>query len=124
MRVCVPSLDPGGPDGVAAASFEETEVFDFYDVHPDGNFERFAQASPCACWGPDQAEAVSRRGIEAIIVEGISPSALLKFSTAGVRVLRVDNPSVAALLDSLASGRLDEIGIDQFARLRKKKGKY
>jgi predicted Fe-Mo cluster-binding NifX family protein len=123
MRVCIPSLDPGGPDGVAAASFEETEVFDFYDVHPDGNFERFAQTRPCACWGPDQAEAVSRRGIEAIIVEGISPSALLKFSTAGVRVLRVDNPSVAALLDSFAAGRLDEIRIDQFARLRKKKGK-
>jgi len=123
MRVCIPSLDPGGPDGVSATSFEETEVFDFYDVHPDGNFERFAQTRPCTCWGPDQAEAVSRRGVEAIIVRGISPSALLKFSAAGVRVLKADNPSVAALLDAFAAGRLEEIGIDQFARLGSKKEK-
>jgi len=122
MRVCIPSLDPGGPDGVAA-SFEETEVFDFYEVQPDGNFERLAQTRPCACWGPDQAEAVARRGIEAIIVGGISPSALLKFSAEGVRVLRVDNPSVAALLDSFATGMLEEVGMDQFAKLKNKKGK-
>jgi predicted Fe-Mo cluster-binding NifX family protein len=121
MRVCVPSLDPGGPDGVAAASFEEADVFDFYDVQPDGNFERVAQTRPCTCWGPDQAEALSRRGIDALIIAGISPSALLKFTAAGVRVLRVDNPSVAALLDSYASGRLDEMKISEFAKLRKMK---
>jgi len=121
MRVCVPSLDSGGLDGIAAPSFEETEVFDFYEVSPDGCFERFAQTRPCACWGPDQAEAVSRRGIDAIIVNGISPNAFLKFRTAGVHVLRVDNPSVASLLGSYFAGRLDEIGMDQFAALRNRK---
>jgi len=123
MRVCIPSLDPGGPGGVAAASFEDTEVFDFYDVHPDGNFECVAQTRPCVCWGPDQAEAVSRRGIDAIVVAGISPSALLRFTAAGVRVLRVDKPSVAVLLESYAAGRLEEIRIGEFSRLRKMKAK-
>jgi len=123
MRVCVPSLDPGGPDGVAAASFEDSEVFDFYDIRPDGNFESVAQTRPCMCWGPDQAEAVSRRGIDAIIVGGISPSALLKFISAGVRVLRVDNPSVASLLDSFAVGRLVEMKLSEFAKLGRMKTK-
>lgn len=120
MRVCIPSLDPGGPDGVAAASFEETDVFDFYEVYEDGDFERVAQTRPCACWGPDQAEAISRRSIEAIVVSSMSSSALLKFRVAGVRVLKADNPSVAALLDSYVAGRLDELRIDRSAQLRKK----
>jgi predicted Fe-Mo cluster-binding NifX family protein len=123
MRVCIPSLDPGGPDGIAAQSFDEAQVFDFYEVHRDGNFEMVAQSRPCNCWGPDQAEAVSRRGIQAIIVSRITPNALLKFKLAGVKVLRVDNPAVATLLDSFARGRLEEIGIDQFAKLKRMNGK-
>jgi len=120
MKVCIPSLEPGGPDSIIAPSFEDAEFFDFYDVHPDGNFERLAETRPCTCWGPNQVEAVSRRGIEAIIVADISPSTLLKFVNASVRVLRADNPSVMTLLDSCAAGRLQEIGIDQFAKLGKK----
>jgi predicted Fe-Mo cluster-binding NifX family protein len=119
VRICIPSLDPGGPDGIAAPSFENTEVFDFYEMQPDGTFERIAQTRPCMCWGPDQAEAIYRRGVEAIIVAGISPSALLKFKSAGVKVFRIDTRSVKALLDSFASGKLAEIGIDQFGKLRK-----
>ncbi len=119
MRICIPSLDPGGPEGKAAPSFENTEVFDFYEMRSDGSYERFAQTRPCMCWGPDQAEAIYRRGVEAIIVGDISPSALLKFKSAGVKVLRIDTTSVKALLDSFASGKLTEIGIDQFGKLRK-----
>lgn len=119
MRVCIPSLDPGGPDGVAAPSFENTEVFDFYEKQSDGSFVRFAQTRPCLCWGPDQAEAIYRRGVEAIIIGGISPSALLRFKSAGVKVLKSDTRSVKALLDSFSSGTLVEIGIDQFGKLRK-----
>ena len=121
MRVCIPSIDPGGPDGVAAASFEDAEVFDFYDGRPDGNFERVAQTRPCMCWGPDQAEAISRRSVDAILVACISPNSLLKFATSGVKVFRVDNPSVATLLDSFAAGRLTEIRISEFAKLGKTK---
>ena len=123
MRVCIPAMDPGGPDGIAAPSFEETETFDFYDFLPDGSFEMTAQTRPCACWGPDQAEAVSRRGIDAVIVGGISPNALLRFRSASVRVLRVNDPSIAALLVSFFAGKLEEIGYGQVAVSRKKKMK-
>ena len=121
MKVCIPSQFPGGPDSVASASFEDTEFFDFYEIRSDGSFEHLAQSRPCACSGPNLVEVVAWRGINAIIVGGISPSALLLFRSAGVRVLKVNNPAVAVLLDSYSAGKLEEIGIDQFAKVGKVK---
>lgn len=119
MRICIPCIYPGGSDGVASTSFEEADVFDFYDVKENGEFEQVAQSRVCMCWGADQAEAIARRGIDAIIVATISPNSLLKFKSFRVKVLRSNNPSVAALTDSFASGKLEEIGIGEFARLGK-----
>jgi predicted Fe-Mo cluster-binding NifX family protein len=114
--ICIPTRFPGGPDSVISESFEDAELFDFYEVHPDGNFEHTVQSRPCACWGPDQVEAVARRGIDAIIVAGMSSSALMRFRASGVRILRADNPSVTALLDSCSTGRLVEIGMDKSSK--------
>jgi len=106
MRVCIPSLDPGGPNGQAAPSFEDTEVFDFFEVHADGSLDYVAQTRPCVCWGPNQAEAIARRGIEAIVVGGISSGAYLMFKSMGVRILKADGSSTALLLKSYAEDRL------------------
>lgn len=106
---------------MVAPSFEDSEVFDFYDIRPDGGLERIAQTRPCLCWGPDQAEAISRRGVEAIIVRGISPNTFLKFMTSGVKVFMAEDRSISVLLDLIAAGRLKEMDYREFAKLGKTK---
>lgn len=119
MRICIPCQFPGGPDAVVSAPFEESELFDYYEVQEDGKFEHLAQMRPCLGGCSDPIEAVTRREVKAVIVAGISPSSLMRFSNSGIMVLRADSPSVRALIDSFATGRLVKIGIDEFAKLGK-----
>ena len=121
MKVCVPCQFPGGPDGVVAAPFEESELLDYYEINEDGNFEHIAQTRPCPGGCSDPVEAITRRGVGVIVVVGISPSSLTRFTNEGVKVFRTDPGQVMSIIDSFISGVLEEIGMDQFAKLGKQK---
>ena len=92
---------------------------DYYEVDSDGSFEQVAQTRQCAGTCSDAVEGIARRDVKIIIVAGISPNSLLKFKNAGVQVLKANSQSVRELMDAFATNSLEEIGIDQFARLRK-----
>ena len=92
---------------------------DYYELDSDGSFEQVAQTRQCAGACSDAVEGVTRRDVKTIIVAGISPNSLLKFKNAGIRVLKANSQSVRELIDALATNRLEEIGIDQFAKLRR-----
>jgi len=122
MIVCVACSDPGGLEAVVGAPFELTAVLDCYDIHSDGYIEHLAQMGNCGgsgCINP--VEAVKRRGVEKVIVTGLSPGNLLQFHNSGIRVLRTENPSVPLSFDALIKGELKEIAIDQFPRVSKHK---
>jgi predicted Fe-Mo cluster-binding NifX family protein len=122
VKVCIPCDSPGGPDAAIASPFEETGLLDYYTVHPDGMFEHTSQARNCgAATCVDPVDAIIGRGIEAVIVTSISPSSLMRFHNAGVKVLVTDNPSIRATLDLLANGGLQELKMDRFAELGKDK---
>jgi len=112
LKICIPCQFPGGPDAVVNAPFEESELLDYYEVHEDGNFEHLAQTRPCLGGCSDPVEAITRRGVEAIIVVEISPSSLMRFSRSGIKVLKADNPAVRSLIDSFVAGDLKEIHVD------------
>jgi predicted Fe-Mo cluster-binding NifX family protein len=116
MKVCIPCQSPGGPDAVVNAPFEESEMLDYYEVHEDGNFDLVAQMRSCLGGCSDPVEAVTRRGVEVIVVTGISPRSLMLFRNAGIKVLRADSPAVRSLIDSLHRGALPEIGVDESRR--------
>ena len=123
MKVCIPCDGPGGPDSAISSPFEETGVLDYYDVHPDGMFEHTSQARNCgAATCVDPVEAIIGRGVEAVVVTSLSPSSLMRFHNAGVKVLVTDNPSVMVTLDMLARGGLQELTMEMFATLGKKDG--
>ena len=122
VRICIPCDAPGGPDAAIASPFEETSVLDYYDVRPDGMFEHTSQARNCgAATCVDPVDAIIGRSVEAVIVTGLSPSALMRLHNAGIKVLVTDNPSVRASLDLLARGELQELTMDRFAELGKNK---
>lgn len=122
MIVCVARSDPAGFDAVIDASFELTAILDYYDVHTDGYIEHLAQMRNCGGGGcTDPVEAMKRRGVEKVIVTGLSPGNLLRFRNYGIRVLRTENPSVRQSLDALVKGELKEIAIDQFSTVSERK---
>jgi predicted Fe-Mo cluster-binding NifX family protein len=121
VKVCVPCQFPGGPDGVVAAPFEESELLDYYEIGEDGNFEHIAQTRYCLGGCSDPVETITRRGVESIIVAGISPNSLMRFTNAGIKVFRTDPGQVMSIIDSFISGTLEQIGLDQFAKLGKQK---
>jgi len=121
VRICVPCQFPGGPDGVVAVPFEESELLDYYELTEDGNFEHIAQTRQCMGGCSDPIETVTRREVRAIIVAGISPNSLMRFSNSGIKIYRTDPGQVMSIIDSFISGVLEEIGIDQFAKLGKQK---
>lgn len=122
MKVCIPCDGPGGPDAAISSPFEETGVLDYYEVHPDGMFEHTSQARNCgAATCVDPVEAIIGRGVEAVVVTSLSPSSLMRFHNAGVKVLVTDNPSVMVTLDMLARDGLEELTMDMFAELGKNK---
>lgn len=123
MICCIPCLSPGGPDAIIAPSFEESELLDYFDIREDGAFEQIAQTRPCIGGCSDPVEAVARRGADAVIVLGISPHSLMRFSSFAVRVLKADQTSARALIAQLVAGRLEEIGIDQFSSLGRNRRK-
>ncbi len=122
VKVCIPCESPGGPDAAIASPLEETSVLDYYDVKPDGMFEHVSQARNC---GPatcvDPVDAIIGRKVDVVIVTSLSPSSLMRLHNEGVKVLVTDNPSVRASLDLLSNGGLQELTMDRFAELGKKK---
>jgi predicted Fe-Mo cluster-binding NifX family protein len=122
MKVCVPSTSPGGPEAPIGAPFKETDLLDYYELRPDGEFEHLAQMRNCgggACIEP--VEAIRHRGVESVIVASLGPDTLLRFHNYGIKVFAADGPSVRAALGSLAAGGLREITIGEFAHLRNQK---
>jgi len=109
-------------DAVIDASFELTAILDYYDVHTDGHIEHLAHMRNYGGGGcTDPVEAMKRRGVENVIVTGLSPGKLLRFRNYGIRVLRTENPSVRQSLDALVKGELKETAIDQFSTVSKQK---
>ncbi len=117
----MPCQFPGGPDGVVAAPFEDSELLDYYETTEDGNFEHIAQTRLCFGGCSDPIEAITRRGVNSIIVAGLSPNSLMRFVNAGIKVYRTNPGQVMSIIDSFISGTLEEIGMDQFAKLGKHK---
>ena len=112
MRVCIPTNSPGGPDAPVANSFQESDLFDFYDSGDSGGFALFVQIPNCAGTCKDDVETVVRRGAEAVIVDNITSNSLHRLVRAGISVYRARAGPSKESLEALRSEglpRLDKI---------------
>ena len=91
------------------ARFETADMLDYYDVESGGTFTQVAQTRNCAGGCSDPVERISRRGVDVLIVAGISQSYLNRFRRTGVKVLRADSESVDELIRAAAQNRLKEM---------------
>jgi predicted Fe-Mo cluster-binding NifX family protein len=118
VKVCVGSAFPGGLDAEIVYPFEDSELFDYYDVDDSGRYELAAQTRRCLC--ADLIEPVIRRGVDAVIVKDLTSTSLFKFASAGVKVFVSKSPSVRASLEMFLGGKLLELTMKDMAGLAKK----
>ena len=107
MRVCIPCLSPGGPEGILSPSFRDAEILDYYECSDDGSCEHTAQMRTCggaSCVDP--LEAVIRRHVEVVAVRSISRSDSWALGKAGVAVL-ICGESAADCLSMVSSRNTD-----------------
>jgi len=100
-------------------TLEESELFDCYELHEEGEPELVAEMRRCAC--SDLIEPIIRRGVDAVVVKGLAPSSLLALGNAGMKVFLSESPSVKASLDMLDQGRLKEVGLRDFSTIGRKR---
>lgn len=122
MRICVPCGSPGGPEAPITDGFEESDMYDYYEVASDGRFEHVAQTRQCVGGCADPVDTIISRGVEAVIVTSLHPSTLFRLAKGGVRIFLTKNPSVRATLDAFASGQLEEVGMEEFSKMEKAEG--
>lgn len=119
VLVCVGSAFPGGIDAEILFPFEDSELFDYYEVGPDGQLSMTAQTRRCLC--SDLIEPVIRRGISAVIVKDLSSPSLFKFTGGGVRVYLSSERSVRESLRLFREGKLEELTMRDMPRLSRKR---
>jgi len=109
MRVCIPTLSPGGPDAVLPDHFDLMDVIDYYDLEDDGGFDHVAETRYCGGGCFDIVEAITRRGVNALVLKSISPGTFRRFTSAGVKVYFAGTSLPRELLKALSEGRLAEL---------------
>ncbi len=109
MRVCIPTVSPGGPDAGLPDHFDLMETIDYYDLREDGGFDHVAETRYCGGGCYDIVEAMIRRDVKALVVRSISPYTLRRFKDSGVKVFYGDGRSSRQSLKMLADGTLPEL---------------
>jgi len=118
VKICVGTQLPGGLDANILFSLEDSELFDYFEMHEDGSLEHTAQTRRCLC--ADLIEPLIRRDIDAVVVKDLSTTSLFKFASAKVKVYVTEETSVKASLDALRAGKLEELGMRDLAKLSRK----
>ena len=109
MRVCIPTVSPGGPDASLPDHFDLMETIDYYDLDEDGQFEHVTETRYCGGGCYDIVEAMVRRGVKALIVRSISPYTLWRSASSDVGVFFAGRNSPRTSLRLLAEGKLPEL---------------
>ena len=109
MRVCIPTVSPGGPDARVPEHFDLMEIVDYYDLRDNGDFDHVTVTSYCGGGCFDIVEAITRRGTEALVLKSISPSTHRRFTSAGVKVYFAGSSAPRQLLKSLTEKSLPEL---------------
>jgi len=109
MRVCIPTVSPGGPDASLPDHFDLMETIDYYDLDEDGHFEHTAETRYCGGGCYDIVEAMVRRDVKALVVRSMSPYTLRRFTSSGVKVHSGGRNTPRQSLKKLADGTLPEL---------------
>lgn len=115
-RIAVPSMNPGGLDGMRAGHFGHCDVFTLVDVK-DGRIEQVSTINNMehvqgGCMVP--VNLLASHNVNALIVGGIGMRPLMGFKQVGIDVYHdAERPDIRPVVEDLIAGKLAIIQNDQ-----------
>lgn len=109
MKICIPTIDDRGPEGVRSAHFGSSSFFSFFDLET-GEWEAIRNTAAGQEHGTCRPlDALLSRPADAVLCGGLGRGAFSRLQGAGLRVYLVQEPEVLACLEAFKEGRLREI---------------
>ena len=112
MKICIPTEDDAGLDGILAGHFGRAPFFTVVD-RATNTAEVIANAAADHDHGHcNPLEAISRSGAEVVICRGLGRGALVRLYEAGVPVFITDEQRVSAAVASFEAEELQNPSLE------------
>jgi ArsR family transcriptional regulator len=116
MKICIPTVTADGKQAKVHEHFGGAPYFTIYDTEKDSvevvnNDNQHHSHGMC-----QPMEALSAKGIDAVVCGGMGARAIQKLNEAGVKVYRAVPGSVAEIAQQFSKGGLEEITADNACR--------
>ncbi len=109
MRICIPTIDDRGPEGLPSAHFGASPFFTFFDLDT-GEWEAVSNHSGSHEHGACRPlDALMSRTVDAVLCGGLGGGAFSRLRACGIRVYLTREPDTRACLEAFKAGRLREI---------------
>ena len=109
MKVCIPTMDEKGLEGMPSAHFGSAPFFTFVDTE-SGEVEAVGNGGGDQAHGQCQPVAfLGTRPVGAVLCRGVGRGALMKLQAGGVRVFITMETDVKKSLDAFEKGILKQM---------------
>ena len=109
MRVCLPTIDNQGPDGLPSAHFGSSPFFTFFDLET-GDWEAVDNSSIGHAHGACRPlDLVTSRPVDAVICRGLGGGAFNRLQQEGIKIYLAREPDVSGCLNAFREGQLREL---------------
>ncbi len=109
MRICIPTIDDQGPDGLPSAHFGASPYFTFFDLDT-GDWEALPNQKSVHEHGACRPlDLLTGRPLDAVLCGGLGNGAYARLRSQGVRVYLSHEPDVRSCLEAFREGRLREM---------------
>jgi len=109
MRVCIPTIDNQGPDGLPSAHFGSSPFFTFFDLET-GEWEAVNNRSTSHAHGACRPlDVVTSQPVDAVLCRGLGGGAFTRLQQEGIKIYLTREPDVPACLEAFREGQLREL---------------
>lgn len=112
MKICIPTETNQGKSAQVYGHFGSAPFFTIYDT-TSGAVEIIANANQHHAHGMCQPmAALGGKGVNAVVTGGAGAGAIQKLNQGGIKVYRAISGTVADVAAEFASGKLEEISVN------------
>jgi predicted Fe-Mo cluster-binding NifX family protein len=109
MRICIPTVDDGGPEAIPSDHFGSAPYFTFFDSDA-GQWEVVRNGAGTGVHGACRPlDFLRERPVHAVLCRGLGRRALERLKSWGARVCVTAEPRAGGSVEAFLAGRLDEI---------------
>lgn len=116
MRICIPTIDDCKEVSEVCDHFGSAPYFTIYDFETNGyetvsNLDNDHKHGTC-----HPMENLKDKGIDCVVCKGLGRRALEKLNDCGIKVFRIDRPTVKDIVEDFSNSKPEEIDPENACR--------